>query len=59
MKEVVEFDEEAVLGAGENDSGEVFADAILHEADLLPLHEFAFGVVGAALGLAGLGGDGG
>ncbi len=38
---------------------EVLADAVLHEADLLPLDELALGVVGAALGLRGLGGDGG
>jgi hypothetical protein len=29
----------------------------LHEFDLLPLHQFAFGLVGAAFGLAGFFGD--
>ena len=34
--------------------GKLLAHAVLHEADLLPLHQFAFGLGGAALGLAGL-----
>ena len=58
-EEVVELDEEAVLGAGEDGGLEVFADAVLHELDLLPLHQLALGVVGAALGLGGFEGDGG
>src|SRR5439155_5737624 len=33
-EEVVELDEEAVLGAGEDDGVEVLADAVLHELDL-------------------------
>jgi hypothetical protein len=37
---------------------EVFADAVLHELDFFPLHELALGVVGAAFGLGGFGGDG-
>jgi len=30
-----------------------YAHAVLHELDLLPLHEFALGFVGATLGVAG------
>ena len=52
-EEVVEFHEKAVLGAGQDGRLEVFADTILHELDLLPLHQFALGVVGATLGLRG------
>ncbi len=58
-EEVVELDEEAVFGGVENHGVEVFADAVAHELDLLPLDEFAFGFGGAALGLAGFLGDGG
>jgi len=58
-EEVVKLDEEAVLGAGEDGRVEVFADAVLHEFDFFPLHQLALGVVGAALGLGGFGGDGG
>ena len=57
-EEVVELDEEAVLGAGEDDAGEVLADAVLHEFDFFPLDELALGVVGSALGLGGFGGYG-
>ena len=57
-EEVVELDEEAVLGAGEDDGVEVLADAVLHEFDLFPLDELALGVVGSAFGLAGFGGYG-
>ena len=49
---VFEFHKEAVLGHADNQGRKFFADAILHEFDLLPLHQLAFGIVGAALGLA-------
>ncbi len=58
-EELVELDEEAVLGAGEDGRVEVLADAVLHELDLFPLHQLALGIVGAALGLRGLERDGG
>ena len=58
-EEVVEFDEESVFGGVEDHGVEVFADAVAHELDLLPFDEFAFGVGGAAFGLAGFLGDGG
>jgi len=35
-------------------AAKLLADAILHEADLLPLDQFAFGLGGAPFGLAGL-----
>ena len=56
-EEVGEFDEEAVFGGVQHQRGKLFADAVLHEADLLPLDQFAFGLGGAALGLAGFFGD--
>ena len=56
-EEVSEFDEETVLGGVEDEGMEFFADAVLHEADFFPFHEFAFGFGGAALGLAGFRGD--
>ena len=58
-EEVVELDEEAVFGAGEDGGVEVLADAGLHELDFFPLHELALGFVGAAFGLGGFEGDGG
>ncbi len=56
-EKVGEFDEESELGDAGDETVEVFSDAVLHELDLLPFHEFAFGVVGTAFGLAGLFGD--
>ena len=56
-EQVGEFHKEAKLGGIEDEPGEFFAHAILHEADLFPFHEFAFGFGGAALGLARLLGD--
>src|ERR1019366_1868723 len=32
----------------------LFAHAVLHELHFLPFHQLAFGIVGAAFGLAGL-----
>src|SRR2546423_8605242 len=54
---IEQLDEEAELGHADDQSLELFADAIAHELDLLPLHQLALGVVGAALGLAGFVGD--
>src|SRR5216684_3592257 len=56
-EKVGQFDEETKLGNAGNETVEILSHAFLHELDLLPFHEFAFGVVGAALGLAGLLGD--
>ena len=56
-EEVGQLHEESILGHADNQSVEVFADAILHELDLLPFHELAFSFVGATLGLAGFLGD--
>jgi len=56
-EQVGEFDEEAELGDAGDQAVEVFAHAVLHELDLLPLHEFALGFVGATLGVAGFLGD--
>src|SRR5579863_4879571 len=57
-EEVGEFDEESKFGDAGDKAVEVFSNAVLHELDLLPFHELAFGVVGAAFGLAGFLGDG-
>jgi len=57
-EEVGEFDEESEFGDAGDEAVEVFSDAVLHELDLLPLHELALGVVGAAFGLARFFGDG-
>ena len=56
-EEVGELDEEAVFGGVEHQRGELVADAVLHEANFLPLDQFALGFGGAALGLAGFFGD--
>ena len=56
-KQIGELDKESELGDADDQAVEVFADAILHELDLLPLHQLALGFVGAALGVAGLFGD--
>ena len=56
-KQIGQFDEQAVFVGVQHQRGKLLADAILHEADLLPLHEFAFGLCGAALGLAGFFGN--
>ena len=56
-EQVGKFDEEAELGDAGDQAVEVFAHAVLHELDLLPFHEFALGLVGAALGVTGLFGD--
>ncbi len=56
-KKVGELDEEAVFGGVEHQGGKFLADAVLHEANLLPLHQLALGLGGAALGLAGFLGD--
>ena len=53
-EEVGEFDEDSVLGDADDESVEVFADAVGHELHLLPLDQFALGGVGAALGEAGV-----
>ena len=52
-EEAVELDKAAVLGHAQDHGVKVVADAVLHEFDLLPLHQLALGVVGAALRLAG------
>ncbi len=51
-KKIGEFDEEAVFRGVEHQGGKFLAHAILHEAHFLPLHQFALGLGGAALGLA-------
>ena len=56
-EQVGQLDKEAVLGRVEDKGGKLLADAVLHEANLLPLDQFALGLGGAALGLAGLFGD--
>ena len=56
-EKVGQFDEETKLGNAGDETVEILSHAFLHELHLLPFHEFAFGVVGAALGLAGLLGD--
>ena len=56
-EEIGELDEEAVFGGVEDKRGKLVADAVLHEADLLPLDQLALGFGGAALGLAGFVGD--
>ena len=47
-EEVGELDEKAVLGAGEDNAGEVLADAVFFLIDILSIHLISFGVVGAA-----------
>ncbi len=54
---IVEFDEEAVLRAGEHHGRKVVADLVFHEAHLLPLDQLALSVGGAALGLRAFDGD--
>ena len=56
-EEIGELDEEAVFGGVEHQGGKLVADAVLHEANLLPLDQLALGLGGAALGLAGFFGD--
>src|ERR1035437_2081550 len=53
-EQVRQFHKEAVLGGGDDQRGEILADAVGHELDLLPLDEFALGVGGAAFGLRAL-----
>src|SRR5205814_10513225 len=53
-KEIRQFDEEAEFRDTDDESVEIFANAILHEFDFLPFHQLAFGSVGATFGLAGL-----
>ena len=57
-EEIGELDEEAVFGGVHHHRVEVFADAVLHELDLLPLHQLALGFGGTALVVATLFGDG-
>ena len=57
MNKIGQLHEEAELGDADDQAVEVFAHTVLHEFDFLPLHQFAFGFVGAALGLAGFFGD--
>ncbi len=52
-----QFHEEAEFGHADDQSLELFADAVLHELHLLPFQQFAFGVGGHALGAAGTVGD--
>ena len=56
-EEVGQFHEKAELGYADDESIEVFTDALLHEFHFLPFHQSALGFVGPALGLAGLFGD--
>ena len=51
MNRSVQLDEEAVLRGADDQRVELLADALLHELDLLPLHQLALGIGGAALGL--------
>ncbi len=50
-EEVRELDEESKFGHAGDEAVEVFSHTVLHELDLLPFHELALGVVGAAFGL--------
>ena len=56
-KEISQLDEEAEFGGVEHQGGKLFAHLVLHEADFLPLDQFAFGFGGATLGLACFFGD--
>ena len=56
-EEIGELDKEAEFGGVEDESGELVADAVLHEANFLPLDKLALGFGGAALGVAGFFGD--
>ena len=46
-----ELDEQAECRHAGDVAFELVADLVRHEADLLPLHQLAFGIVGAALAL--------
>ena len=56
-EKVGQFDEEAELGGTDDETVELIADTFFHELNFLPVHEVAFGVVGAALGVAAFGRD--
>ena len=56
-KQIGQLDKEAEFGRVQHQRGKLLAHAVLHEANLLPLHQLAFGFGGAALGLAGFLGD--
>ena len=56
-EEIGELDEEAEFGGIEDEGRELVADAVLHEANFLPFDQFALGLGGAALGVAGFFGD--
>ena len=53
-EEVGQFDEETELRNADDESIEVFTDTRLHELHFFPLHQLAFGIVSAALGVARL-----
>ncbi len=52
-EEIGQFDKEPVFRGVQHQAGKFLADAVLHEADFLPLHQFALSFGGAALGEAG------
>src|SRR5437660_11586644 len=52
-----EFDEAAVFLDGDDEAFVFLAEMLLHELSGLPVHEFAFGHGGAALGFGGFGAD--
>ena len=49
-EEVHQFDKHAELGDADDQTLKFLAYAVLHEFDLLPLHQLAFGVIGPAFG---------
>ena len=53
-KQVRQLDKQPILGRIQHQRGKLLAHPVLHEADLLPLHQLALGLGRAALGQAGL-----
>src|SRR6266851_5625617 len=56
-EKIGQFHEESILGHADDQAVEILSHPVRHELDLLPLHQFAFGLVSAALRLAGFFGD--
>ena len=56
-KQIGQLDKEPVFSGVQHQRGKLLADLVLHEANLLPLHQLAFGLGCASLGLAGLFGN--
>jgi hypothetical protein len=57
-EEIRQLHEESVLGQADDERVKFVAEVLRHEVDLLPLHQFALGVLGAALGFGSFRGEG-